>query len=158
MITKSEIITNAFPRTNVSEYHIMDSFIAVVKDKHLRGILGDDFYDDFIVNYADYADLLAVVKPMLAWFVKYYALPSIYADVSTTGVKKLESNNATSAGGDELGTLKQQALDMANGYANMVYRTLENGTYPLWNNRSRVSIAGGIIMQHYTDEYENNYD
>lgn len=156
MMTVGEIKAIAFSRT-VADYLIQDSFIEIAQEKHIRPVLGDTLYEDVVANPGDHAALLVYIKKALAWFVKFYALPSIYIDISTTGVKQVQTQGTSQATDDNLGTMQQQALTVANQHVNIMVKYLKDQDYALWirPKSDDIEILGGIIFNK--NIYEDNY-
>ncbi len=154
IITASEVKGIAFTRV-VADYLIPDSLIEVAQEKHIRPVLGDDLYDDVVDNPGDHTALLVYIKKALAWFVKFYCLPSIYVDLSTTGVKKVDTQGTSEGSEDNLGSLQQQALTAANSHIDSLKRYLKNNNYPLWvrPRGNNVEVIGGMVFDKHNYDY-----
>jgi hypothetical protein len=153
--TKADIKTLAFRRA-ISDLQIGDGIINAIQIRYIKPVLGTEFYNELIANQANYATLIALLKPAIAQYVKFHILPDLAIDISNTGINKIPGNNRSAAGGDELGSVKQSALDEAGLYMAVVTDHLnDNETdYPLYfrsaNPENRIEIIGGIISR--TDE------
>jgi hypothetical protein len=150
--TKTEVITMAFSRP-VSESQIEDGVINAVQVRYLLPILGKDFYDDVILTPASYTALLVYLKPIVAHYVRFHVLPTIFADVSNTGINKIPGNNRVPGTTEDLGSIRQTTLDIAGIYVTALTKYLNDNEalYPLydkWKNpENRIDIAGGLIIR-----------
>lgn len=153
--TKSECIAMAFSRP-VSENHIEDGLINAIQVKYILPLLGEDFFDDVILTPASYTALLALLKPIVANYVKFHILPTVFRDVSNTGVNAIPGNNRTTGTTEDLGSVRQSTLDIAQMYADVVLKYLDDNdsSYPLYYKRDNILIAGGIIVRK-NDNYED---
>jgi hypothetical protein len=162
LITKAEIVTLAFSR-DISTIRMPENIIHAVEIKHIKPVLGEDFYNAVITTVASYAALIVYLKPVIAFFVKFYILPEIYNDISNTGVNRLQGNNRASSSLDDLGSARQNCLDSANMYVEALTTYLNDNysLYPLYyqsaNPVNKIQIAGGIIayQDYLNDDFYN---
>jgi hypothetical protein len=165
LITKADVLEIAFIK-NINDARIADGMINMVQVKHLKPILSKKLYDDVVNNPTNYSALITLIKPILAYFVKYYLLPGIYNDISNTGINKVPGNNRTPGTIDDLGSVRQDCLDVAQmSQAALTDYLNDNDTlYPLYvrnlNPLSSVEIVGGIISRNEIpdDYYFPEYD
>lgn len=174
LMTASEVISSAFDRS-VESTKIPSQLITAAQDKHVRPILGDDFYDAVVADTVTYATLITQIKPMLAQYVKYWALPKIFVETGSVGMARIQGQNRQSANKDEMEVLRQDALYVARMHGEILRKYLDDNqsSYPLYfkgsNPQEQVKIRGGIVMDKgvkddtfYTDDddytiYLKNY-
>ena len=158
--SKSEVIAMAFQRP-IAESRIEDGLINAIQVRYILPILGEDFYDAVILTPASYTALLVYLKPIVAHYVRYHILPEIFVEVSNTGLNKIPGNNRVAGATEDLGSLRQSALDIASFYVTALTKYLNDNyaSYPLYyggtNPENRIDIAGGIIMKKdfLTDDF-----
>ena len=160
--TKAEVITMAFTRP-ITEARIKDGIINAVQQKYIMPILGEDFYDDVILTPASYTTLLAYLKPIVAHYVRYMMLPELLVEDSNTGLNKIPGNNRTAGTTEDLGSKRQNALDIAQIYTTALTKYLDDNssTYPLYyegqNPDNMVNISGGIITRNELSDIDDFY-
>jgi hypothetical protein len=165
LLTKDEIIAISFTR-KVDTVKIMDKLIESVQYTHIQPFLGKVLFDKVIATPLSYTDLLAYLKPIIAYYVKYYVLPEIWIDISTTGINKVNGNNRTQGQNDEFNQARQSALDMANlniklltGYLNDNYSSYPD-YYSASNPANQVKQVAGFIFKEVdiidVDDYYSN--
>ena len=155
LMTKDEVISLAFQRP-ITTTKIQDGLIQSVQILHIRPVLGLDLYTLVIAApTTTYAALVAMLKPALANFVKFYILPEIYNDISNSGINKIPGINRAPGAVEDLGSARQIALDQANLNMNLVSDFLKaNATVTIYKNyiwqedpNNQIQIAGGIISR-----------
>jgi len=152
LITADEIIGQAFSR-DVSTEKIKSNIIEAVQLRHILPIVGEDFYDAIVAAPSSYTAIVDLIKPALAYFVKYYVLPEIYVEVSTTGVNVLTGQNRSRASEGELNDLRNTTLDMAFASIRRLSKYLDDNSdsyslyYKAKNADETIKIAGGIIFE-----------
>lgn len=151
LMTAAEVITLAFTR-DVEDNKIPDQLIAAAQDKHIRPILGDDFYDAVVADLITYADLITQIKPTLANYIRYWALPKIRVETGSVGMGRIQGQNRQPASQDDMEDLRQDALEVARMNGEILRRYLETNEalFPLYfrgsNPQEQIKIAGGIII------------
>ena len=165
LLTKDEIVSISFTR-KVDTVKIMDKLIESVQYSHIQPFLGKVLFDKVIAIPTNYEALLAYLKPIIAYYVKYYVLPEIWIDISTTGINKVNGNNRTQGQNDEFNQARQSALDMANLNISLLtgYLNDNEDLYPDYyickNPNNQVMTIAGIIFSEPTissaDEYYSN--
>jgi len=163
LLTEAEVISNAFTRSQNLAIKIPDNILEPVQDKHIRPILGDDFYEAVVAAPSGYTDLVAFIKPVIAYFVKFYVLKDIAIDISTSGLNKIIGNNRQAGQAGDLGTVEQHALEMADVHSQRLTQYLNDNedSFPLyykWSNaRNRITTAGGIIFDRPNIDEVDDY-
>jgi len=161
LLTKDEVITYAFTR-KVDTVKIPDEILEVAQFRHLKPILGEDLYDLVVADPSSYSELVDYIKPFLAYHIKFYVLPIIWADISTTGVNQITGNNRVTGTKDTLETARASALETAQLHADSLTEYLDDNedTYEDYskggNPENQVEILGGIIFGN--DFTDDDYD
>lgn len=151
-ITEGEVISQAFDR-KIETGKIDDNLINSVQQRHVLPILGEDFYDAIDADTATYSAVIAQIKPMLAYYIKFYVLPRIMVEIGTFGMARIQGQNRQPADQIDYEKLRQDALEMAQLHGGVLRKWLEDNesSYPLYfrgsNPQERVKIKGGIIMR-----------
>lgn len=160
LMTKSEVIDIAFERkieANKFNTHIIE----MVQEKHILPVLGEDFYDAIIDAPASYTAVIDLIKPALAYFVKYYLLASLYSEIGTLGIAKITGTNRITDDRANYEALRQSTLELAKMATQRLAKYLDDNsdTYPLYymgsSPEERIVEAGGIIFRKrnpYTDD------
>lgn len=152
LMTKDEVLAFAFSRT-INLKKIPDSLINSVQEKHIRPILGDDFYEAVIAVPTSYTALTPYLEPIIAYFVKYYILPDILIEMSDTGINQIAGQNRQVADSNALELMRQAAIETAQIRISTLNKYLyDNQTlYPLYyhtaNPSYSVEIVAGIIFE-----------
>ena len=127
-------------------------FAKVAEDKHIQKIIGTNLYNylkDTVTNYkgspsiaisSNDLTLLGYLRDALIWYTIYDALPWISVKVRNIGVVKQNGDNLETASQTEVANLRQEALNNAMEYMNVVrnylwkYSTLYSQYYVYtWN-------------------------
>ena len=162
LMTPTEVVALAFQRP-IAVSRIEDALINAIQVRYILPILGEDFYDAVVADAASYTALVAYLKPIIAYYVRYQILPDVFTDVANTGVNRIPGNNRVPGTSDDLGSLKQSALETAMMYVSAMTKYLDDNytDYPLYypgaNPDNRVQISGGIIHRNVNiDDFYNN--
>ena len=156
LITKSEVIAIAFTRT-INESKIPAYLISSVEEKHIRPLLGDDFFEAVIAAPLSYSALVPYLKNIIANYVKFYILPDIYQEVTDMGINVTQGMNRQVSDKNGLEYTRQNTLDIAKMLINTCEKYLfDNQTsYPLYTSGSaamnNIVIAGGIIFKKHEE-------
>jgi hypothetical protein len=161
--TIAEVKSLAFDKP-ITDTRFKTGLINAIQVKYILPLLGETFYNDVIANAGNYTALLPFLKPVVAYYVKFHMLPDLSTDVSDTGTNKVPGNNRTAV--EDIGGVRQSALDMAQLHVSALTKHLKDNTYPLYfassNPDNKISIAGGVIIRNNTydidDFYLNNND
>lgn len=160
LLNKDEIVSIAFTR-KIDIIKIPDKLIESVQNTHIMPVLGKALYDLVIASPLNYSLLIDYIKPIIAYYVKYYILPEIWLDISTTGINKINGNNRISGNSEEFNQALQSALNMANMMVSSLTLYLnDNETlypdYTKWSNPdNRIKILGGIIFPIAQTDYDD---
>ena len=173
LISAAQVVAAAF-NSNVKATQIMDNIIQAAEFTYIRPAIGENFYDYCVQNTVavDVIDsditlgsgvvitgkqlLTDLVRPALAYYVKYLALPDILNEVTQRGGFELTANNAQIMSSASKQNVQDQALNVANGLMEKAVDYIkkqhnQNVTkYDLYNNYSGVtsekSIIGGFLI------------
>lgn len=158
LITPTEVRTLAFIDQNINTAKILTAYIEVAQESYLRPILGNDFYDEVLVNYSTvpYSTLVTQFKPALAYFVKYIALPEIMVQVTDKGALMAHTGSGNPVDSKARGDVRTVALQMGEKYAEIAKRWLESDAiYPLFtgyskgeNIKNRITRKGGLVLNY----------
>ena len=163
IMTPAEVISAAFDRA-VEENKVPANVIAAAQVKHVKPILGEDFYEAVVADLSTYAALATIIKPMLAYFVKFWVLPKIHVETGSVGMAIIQGQNRQPATKNDAETLREDALQMARMHGEILRRYLEvnQSSYPLYfrgtNPQEQVTIAGGIVIDKRLDRYDDFYN
>jgi len=135
--------------------HILTS-----QDIYIQPVLGSKFYNKLKsqveLEYttpgtltADQIELLKLIRPALAHYTYYRALPFVYAKTRSKGVMKGETETAKSVELDEMKYLRDDALNTAEFYTQRIQDYLcENGSkFPEYTN------SDNPISPNHTQSY-----
>jgi hypothetical protein len=119
LITVKEVIDQAL-KTATFDEELLQDFIIPAQREYLKTMLGKDYYDDLITKYeaqtlAAEDDLLLedFLRPMLAHYVIYDALPTIQMNVTSAGIMKNSTDSSEAASSGEVAHLRSNILRMA---------------------------------------------
>jgi hypothetical protein len=159
LITAQEVIDLSFSeRTNFKAAKIRDNIISAAQEEWIRPVLSDGFYYKLLATTGtldeSHTELLEnYVKPCLAFYVKYLALPDIENPTTNKGSQELYSENSKGVSEKEKATKRNGAKDIGDTLAGVLKRFIENNLdifvmYEKENNvLNRVTIRGGIILR-----------
>jgi hypothetical protein len=139
--------------------------IIVAQDVHIQDAIGSKLYNtlqDHIVNNtvsADEDDLIKLIRPALAYYTLYTALPFIHIKIRNKGVLKQNGENTEAVELNELKYLRGEVLDNAEFYLRRVNNYLcDNGNlFPDYKNQSGSDIMSNrrnYSCELYLGEYE----
>lgn len=152
LVTKAEVISNAFTRT-ISESRIPTDLLEVVQYKYIFPILGKDFYDAVVAAPTSYVPLLVYVKPVIYWYVKYMLMPELRYELSDLGANQINITGATPVTDEGAASMMNQCLIIAEQKVQMLNDYLKDNytLYPLYyrslNASENCQIIGGIVMK-----------
>ncbi len=163
LITGAEVISNAFDR-DVDTDKVPDNMIQGAQQRHIMPVLGEDFYDLVTATPASYTALVAVIKPTLAYFVKYYAIPGIRIEIGTVGMAQIRGTNRNAPSDKDIDMQRNAALDEANQLMDVLLKYLDDNDddlpdYDSSKNQAKgIEIAGGIVMDKSSKRDCDDYD
>lgn len=151
LISFEEVAELAFGgNENVRQEHISYAAICSAQRKFIKPVLGA-LYD--AVAEGEYAALLdEYIKPALAGYVKYMALPTISAQVGVAGVVQYDGAEFDKAGDKAFARVLSRIKNEADALAQVMIDHIEAHAeqYPEYsasdNIKNRVSMSGNIIL------------
>lgn len=162
IMTPAEVISTAFDRA-VEENKIPENVIAAAQAKHVKPILGEDFYEAVVADLVTYATLITQIKPMLAHYVKFWALPKIHVETGSVGMARIQGQNRQPATQNDSEKLRGDALEIAHMHGGVLRRYLElnEDSFPLYfrgnNPQEQISFAGGIVIDNRLKKWDDFY-
>ena len=161
LITSTEIVLTAFDGRTIDTAKIPAGMINAIQVKHIRPVLGKDFYNAVIADTVTYATLITYIKPAIAYFIKFYILPNIFREITNTGVNQIPGQNRNPGTLDDLGSARQAALDNANLFIDVLVQFIKDNliNYPLYYSprANDIKFAGGMIITPNDDELEEDF-
>ena len=157
LLTRDDIVTLAFNREIQAE-KIKTEMIDAVQERHIMPVLGETFYDLVVAAPTSYTAVVNLIKPIVAYFVKYYIIPQIFVELSTTGANVLTGQNRSRASEGEVNELRNAALDAAAMHLRRLSKYLDDNSetytdyYKTANADEQIEIAGGIIFEKKVDD------
>lgn len=161
LITKTEVKELAFEDKNFKESKILDNTITAAEENYIRPVLGLEFYEELRAQTggasitSDNQEVLDLLKPALAYFVKYEALPQIALPASNKGLNYALGEYSNPAAPNQIQQLRTTILRQAEALRNIAIRHIrkeqkENNKYPLYKEEkditTKVRNLGGIIF------------
>jgi len=163
LISSNEVIELAFDR-NVDVAKIRDNIILGAQLRHIKPVLGEDFYDLVIATPSSYTALVEKINPPLAYFVKYYILPVLKTEVGTVGMAQIRGQNRNAPPDSDYDLMQNNALDSANMLIEELVKYLNDNEalYPDYesglNEAKGIEIHGGIVMDGTHKKDCDDYD
>jgi len=173
LITQAQTITIAF-NANVQATQIMDNVIQAAEFEYIRPALTENFYE-YVLQNATAVDVIDsnitesdgrvitgkqlltdLLRPAMAYYVKYLALDDIWSEVTERGGFALTADNALVMSNAQRQDLKNQTLKIANSLLNRmidyIRKQYDNNVtkYDLYKNFSgsisENEIIGGFLI------------
>ncbi len=126
IITESEVKTIAIPDTNF-DTSIIERYIFSAQTRYIKSVLGDDFYEEIVDQVAnttltpDNTEILNDwIKPTLAYFTIYLALPQIRNEITEKGIMNNSSETSDASSNSDYASLRGSMLGMAQGWVNNI--------------------------------------
>ena len=145
-MTATEVIAKAIPNADF-DVALLDKRILKAQRKYVRALLSEDYYLEIQEEIAtatltaDNTTLLNdYIKPMLAYYVIYEALPSIRNNVTSSGVMENTQEFATQSDRFDYASLRNQVLaDAEDWRAELLYfikeaKQADSSKYPEFGN------------------------
>ena len=146
LITSDDVITYAFiGEEKVKSSHIKSSAIDVAEKRFIIPLLGQDMFDAIIGG--GYADILAKLKPCLAYFVRYVVLPDLSVSVTNMGMMHNSTDYSSSVTNEDKRVVRQSALDNGQSLLDSIIHYLNDNyeNYPEFI-RKRKRVFSGIVL------------
>ena len=161
LISAQEVIDLAFPNKNTIASLIKDTLIDAAQEDHIRPVL-NELYDLLVIDpgalTGDQKKLLEdLVRPALAYYVKYEALPDMSIQATSKGARSIDDQFTSRAEASERAILMKKTRDIANALRDKMVRFIEADEnkdkfpeYKLQENVTNNSKRfGGIILDSF---------
>lgn len=128
------------------DYDKIKPFIVKVQDLYLQQRLGSDFFNSLnskiifgTLSQAEEVLINDYIKPMVAEYTYYEALPFLNFKVTNKAISKQNSDNSQSSAMDEIKYLRGLLKNNAEFYDNRLFKHLDlNRTdFPIWDENNR---------------------
>lgn len=177
LITQAEVITAAFTRS-IQTTQLKANVLEAAEWEYIRPALTENLYAYVVqnVNTFDTIDaditesdgrvitgkklITDLLKPALAWFVKYMALDDIITEISERGSFQLSSENATPISNTQRQDLKVATLKIATqkleNMVDYIKKQYDNNVtkYDLYKDftdvRTEDQLIGGMFIEGVT--------
>jgi len=152
LITAQECIDLAFTNKNVNLALLKNNFIEIAQEDHIRPVLGIKFYDELITQSpftADNQKVIDLLKPALAFYVKYEALPDLIIQLGNKGARIPTDEFSIAVSNEQRSEFLRKIKSHGDSLANKMIRFIEDNRnkYPLYIRTVTVkSNFGGIIF------------
>jgi hypothetical protein len=146
LITSDEVISYVFiGEEKVKSAHIKSSMIDVAEKRFIIPFIGQDMFDAIIGG--SYTDILALLKPCLAFFVRYVVLPDLSISVTNMGMMSNHTDYSSSVTNEDKRVLRQSALDNGQSLLNSIIHYLNDNhdSYPEFEVK-RKRVFSGIVL------------
>jgi hypothetical protein len=123
---------------DVKEYY---SFLKIAQDTYIRDVLGDSLYDKLSTNLIaatltpDQTKLLEMIRPSLAQYIIYKALPFLRDKIKNIGIVSTADDKQNRSDDKAFDRLRQEILDTAEYYMVRVQKYLchNKALFPEYN-------------------------
>lgn len=161
MITAEDIKDYA-PISAAIDPQLLEPFLPLAQSFHLRPVLGTSLYNDIItqisgdtISEANFELLNDYIRPMLVWYAYYEALPFIWSRTNAKGITKGFSDTTESLDKKEFELLKQEILDKAVAFKNLMIDFLiqsdDYETFKAEGSRTKSNSSGIYLGNSYID-------
>lgn len=161
LITSEEVVKLSFVEDkNFLDTKIKATLIFAAQEDYIRPVLGESLYYELQrqVRESSLTTLMTLlldeyVKPTLAYYVKYLALPSLSRPVRNTGIQQFTGQGHQASKYDDIKSIQKVTLRIGNALAKSLTRYIEmnKADFELYvsenNVKNRVGIGGGIIRR-----------
>jgi len=142
MIQPSEVVTLAIENPNLDDGFFTEKIIEMCQVRYIKPKLGKKLYDDVIADIAG-SELSTAnetlwtnyIKPALAYYVFFEALPDIYTQIGNQGLRLNTEQFSESASANSFSHYRNNKSGRAEWYLNeMITFLKDNKTdYPLFD-------------------------
>lgn len=157
-MTAAEIVTEVVPHSSFDTTLIANEIISAQR-KHVREFLGEDYYEDLLdkvenstMNAADTTLMDEYIKPMLARYVLFEALPQVRLNLTSQGVMINDTEFSNQSSHKDWSMLRSKYLNDAEFWREDAIRFIkdeqddDSTKYPLWCDESTDRTRPGIII------------
>jgi hypothetical protein len=126
---------------------IKNSYIRSAELKHVKPILGADFYKLVDTTPSSYATLInSYLKELIAFYTLYESLPFLNVQVTDKGIMINDSETANQGSSAQRAELRMAVLSMAEALKNDTIEYMKENESDYENEKPRTKIIGGIIL------------
>lgn len=127
---------------------IKNSYIRSAEIKHVKPILGADFYDKVDATPSSYSTLINnYLKELIAFYTLYESLPFLNVQVTDKGIMINDSETANQGSSAQRAELRMAVLSMAEALRDATITYMEeNETDYESEDTNTTRIIGGIIL------------
>lgn len=161
LITSEEVVNLSFvDDKNFLHSKIKEALIFAGQEDYIRPVLGESLYTEIQkqVKSNTLTTLMRLllteyIKPCLAYYIKYLALPSLSRPIKNTGVQQFVGQGHRSSGYDDVKNIQKTSLRIGDALAKALTRYIEANkkSFELYcsenNVKNRIGIGGGVIMR-----------
>ena len=150
LIQPTEIGT-LLPVGTLDNIEVPETTIITAQSRYIQPVLGSALYD--AIEDGRYPDLVeSLLKPALALYAYYLAVPAIAMRTGSLGIVRFKSDYYTPADSKSIAQLRHHIRSEADAAIDLLIKHIENNlsAFPEYvrakNIRQRVSITGGIVL------------
>lgn len=146
VITKTDLTTITVIQRNV-EVSLLEPFIDIAQNVHTKGLLGQPLYeallndvvynsgsDTYTATDPDLNNLLNKLRPSIAYWVGWEAMPFLWARITNKGLVFKSSENSQPVTKEDMYELRKNFSNWAENYDNEVLTFIRDNIalYPLF--------------------------
>jgi hypothetical protein len=157
LITQEEVINLSFDDKNFIKAKIKDAVILATQYNWIRPVVGIDFYDELCEQLGsndltedNEALLNDLIKPCLAYYVKYTVAPDLMLEITNKGGQKGNSDYSETMTASERGEKRNSILLTAKSLRKILIDYLDDNKakFPLYSyfGTNQSVIRGGILL------------
>jgi hypothetical protein len=159
LITALEIITTCFTNKSTDTALLKTQLIEIAQEEHIRPILGQDLYDLIVAENETqvYTGLNATlhttyIKPCLAFYVKFEALPDMNMNTTSKGIISNNSEFGSQVSSAQRAELSIKVRSHADTLRDKMIRYIEDNptSFTLYSTVENITtnnkFLGGIVL------------
>lgn len=139
--SKEEIKSLAFSR-NFDINSIKDNVIELIELEQIKELLGDTLYSEVKSTPSSYCELLELLKPTIAYYLKYYILKNNHVKTGNKGTQIATGGNESQG---DVEMAKREALTFATKYRKQVLIYIKENNLEI-THKDDDSLNGIIII------------
>ncbi len=170
-MSKAIFLTESYIKDKTPFYNNIDvkdfkPSIITAQDIYIQRLLGYQLYkeiEDAVISdtvSADQAELLALIRPCLAWYAYYMSLPFILVKSTNKSLVTKNSDNSTAISFEDMKYLKEEAKNIAENYAEAVKDYLINpmnyNKFPSYTTPDNYNVLPDKGNQFFSGIYLND--
>lgn len=146
---KNDVVTYVINNKNFDYTNLIkDSYIEIAEYKHIKPILGAEFYDLVNTTPSSYATLVnTYLKKLIAYYTVYEAMPFLNLQITDKGIMVNNSEQASQASSEQRSELRSSLLSLAETLRNEMIEYMKDDETNYESGDSETTrILGGIIL------------